>query len=149
MTTRRYLVVTYRPNGTSWCRGHLEYRTESDFEISEHEDRVFAVEALAEAYFRAGNEVRTHLTPYGERRSFVYVDGVGFDSTDEIGEPHPLCAEAHAVALDARAMADDRLDAKTRKEAAAEERRKEAAAAAERDHDLRQLAALKKKLGVP
>lgn len=151
---RLYTVVTYRADGASHSGSHLDYRTHSAFEISLEETREHAVAALAHAYFLGGTEVRTYRTPYGDRQSHVFVNSAGIDSdagTDDLQEEYAelraLSAEARSIAAEAHEVADKRLAEKKAKDTAEEERKKAADASEERARDLRQLEALKQKLG--
>lgn len=148
----QYLIVTYRENGVFVRGGHCYSETNSDFAVVEEDTRKLAVEALANFYFIEGTEVYSRETPYGDRQTHLHVNGYGVDSYEaeneaEVEASRSNIAEAKAIVDEARARADEMLAEKKAKDTQEAVHQKAREATEERARDLRQLEALKQKLG--
>jgi hypothetical protein len=162
--TFRYTIVSYRPNGASYCRGHYDRETNSDFTLMERETFGEAVDALSGILYTSETaEVDDYKHSYGERETYVFVNGCGVDGDrydedildvetpdgEAARERRSLAIEARRVSAEARKTADALVAKKKAIDEAAAAEAKAAKEASERESDLLRLEALKKKLGMP
>lgn len=145
----RILVLSYREAGEDYCRGCLMDATSASFDKLDTTSKDDAVQFLAKMLLT--EKTTESGLAYCKRDNYVYVNGVAKDTPNEEGES---AAEKHskslaaAIILEAQRESERLLEAYNLNKRQEEEAEKVRAAKEQRQHDLAQLANLKKKLGV-